>query len=151
MTERDLLDKLEKIEALFAGTSHAGERTAASEARERISARLRTMQTDDPPIEMRFAVHDPWGRRLLLAMLRRYGIKPYRHRGQKRQSVMARVSKRFVDETLWPQFQAAHSAMAAHLAEVADRVIRSAVGDPTDEPELAGGDRQALGDDAAGP
>ena len=130
MTEQELLEKIRKIEALFAGTTHAGERSAAAEARERLLRRLRDLQASDPPVEMRFAVHDPWARQLLRALLRRYGIQPYRHYGQHRQSVMAKLPRRFMDETLWPQFQQAHAALASHLAEVAERVIRTAVGDP---------------------
>lgn len=144
MTERELLERLAKIEALMAGSGFAGERNAAAEARERLRERLRALQAEDPPVELRFAVHDPWGRRLLLALLRRYGIDPYRRRGQHRQSVMARVSRRFVDETFWPHYQQASAALHQHLSEVAESVIRTAVGDPRDEPELAAGERPEL-------
>jgi hypothetical protein len=147
MTEQELLEKLRAIEALFAGTTHAGERHAAAEARERLLRRLRDVQAADPLVEMRFVVHDPWARRLLRAMLRRYGIEPYRRHGQHRQSVMAKVPRRFMNETLWPQFQQAHDALATHLAEVAERVIRSAVGDPGEERMVAGDElRQLPGD-----
>ena len=151
MTEQELLEKIRAIEALFAGTTHDGERTAAAEARERLLKRLRTMQAEDPHVEMRFAVHDPWARQLLRAMLRRYGIQPYRHYGQHRQSVMAKLPRRFMDETLWPQFQQAHALLARHLAEVAERVIRQAVGDPGEErEESAGSGPRALTEGAPG-
>ena len=129
MTESELLEKLAKIEALHAGTTSAGERAAAAEARARLRERLASMQESDPPIEMRFSVHDPWSRRLLIAMLRRYGIHPYRQSGQKRQTVMAKVPQRFVDETLMPHYHASNAALYGHLSEVADRIIAAAVGD----------------------
>jgi len=129
MTEAELLEKLAKIEALHAGTTSEGERAAAAEARTRLRERLASMQQSDPPIEMRFSVHDPWSRRLLIAMLRRYGIRPYRHSGQKRQTVMAMVPQRFVDETLMPHYRASNEALYGHLSEVADRIIATAVGD----------------------
>ncbi|HMN95804.1 MAG TPA: hypothetical protein PKC43_12025 [Phycisphaerales bacterium] len=144
MTEKELLDRLAKIESLMAGTSFDGERDAAAVARERLRERLRALQGEDPPVEMRFAVHDPWSRKLLLALLRRYGVSPYRRRGQHRQSVMARVSERWVNETLWPHFTQASAALRQHLEEVAVGVIRAAVGDPRDEQELAAGEVQQL-------
>jgi len=36
---------------------------------------------------------------------------------------MAKVSKRFVDETLWPEFQEISKNLDAYLADVTDRVI----------------------------
>jgi len=129
MTEHELLDKLAKIEALHAGTTSTGERAAAAEARQRLRDRLDELRAHDSPIEMRFAVHDPWSRRLLVAMLRRYGIEPYRRSGQHRQSVMAKVPRRFVDETLMPHFEASNAALHGHLSEVAERIISTAVGD----------------------
>ncbi len=46
---------------------------------------------------------DMWPRRVFVALLRRYGIRPYRYRRQRYTTVMAKVSQRFVDDTLWPQ------------------------------------------------
>lgn len=149
MTEKELLEKIRAIEALFAGTTHAGERTAAAEARERLLKRLREVQAADPAVEMRFVVHDPWARQLLRAMLRRYGIQPYRRHGQHRQSVMVKVPRRFMDETLWPQFLEAHQLLAKHISEVAERIIREAVGDPGEErEEVSLADRRSLPESA---
>ena len=46
-TETDLLDKLRKIEALFAGATTAGEKAAAGAAAERIREAIHG-ETDDP-------------------------------------------------------------------------------------------------------
>ncbi len=99
MDEAKLLQKLRDLEALFAGATTAGERVAAGSARERIVARLHETERADPPVEYRFTVRDMWSKRLLLALLRRYGLAPYRYRGQRHTTVMVRVSKRFVSET----------------------------------------------------
>jgi len=125
--ERKLLEKLQRIEALFAGAATPGERVAAANARGRIRARLEEVQEQDPPIEYRFSMGDMWSRKLFVALLRRYGIKPYRYYRQRYTTVMARVSKRFVDETLWPEFQELDSTLRAFLQETTDRVIRQAI------------------------
>lgn len=40
---------------------------------------------------------------------------------------MARVSKRFVDETLWPEFQEINRTLEAYLAEATERIIAEAI------------------------
>jgi hypothetical protein len=39
-------------------------------------------------VEFRFSLADQWSRHLLVALLRRYGIKPYRYSRQRRTTVM---------------------------------------------------------------
>ncbi len=95
--EAALIEKLRRIEALHVGATTAGERDAAANAKQRILARLAQLVTAYPPIEYRFSLPDPWSRQVFNALARRYGLKPYRERGQHRQSVMLKVSKRFVD------------------------------------------------------
>jgi len=127
MDESKLLQKLRDLEALFAGATTAGERTAAGTARERILDRLRELETSAPPIEYRFSLSDTWSKKLFLALLRRYDLKPYRYRGQRHTTVMVRVPKRFLDETLWPQFQRASDALRAHLDQIAAQAIERAL------------------------
>lgn len=124
MNEARLIEKLKSIEALFAGATTKGEREAAERARERIMARLAELEKEDPPIEYQFTMADEWSRRVFLALLRRYGLKPYRYRGQRYTTVMTRVSKRFVDETLWPEFNAISEQLARYLAEITERVVK---------------------------
>ncbi|HKF58162.1 MAG TPA: hypothetical protein VKJ45_22150 [Blastocatellia bacterium] len=100
------IEKLRRVEELFARPGTEGERVAAERARERILARLREAEKVEPAIEYHFSLNDQWSRRLFVALLRRYGIAPYRYSGQRRTTVMARVSKAFVNDTLWPEFQA---------------------------------------------
>jgi hypothetical protein len=88
--ESELADKLKKIEALFAGTPETGEKLAAMEAAQRIKERLASMEKTDEPIEYTFHLTSMWAKKLFTALLRRYGIKPYRYRRQKYTTVMAR-------------------------------------------------------------
>jgi hypothetical protein len=124
---QQLLEKLRRVEALHARTDVAGERNAAANAMHAIRAKLARFERRDPPIEYRFTLQDSWSRRLFTALLRRYGIEPYRYRGQRYTTVMARVSKSFVDETLWPEFVELDDVLEQYLSDITDRVIREAV------------------------
>ncbi len=127
LDEARLIEKLRAIEALFARPGSDGERTAAANARERILERLREVAEADPPIEYRFSMGDMWSRRVFLALLRRYDIQPYRRKGQRHTTVMARVSQGFVDETLWPEFEALSSTLSSYLDEVTSRVVADVI------------------------
>ena len=102
-------------------------RVAAAEARKRIQLRLKAMEEADPPVEYKFTVGDGWSAKLFMALCRRYDIKPFRYRGQRRTTLMARVSRRFVDETLWPEFEQLSAVLRRHLSELTDRVIAAAI------------------------
>ena len=128
MTEgQQLLEKLRRVEALFASTPFEGERDAAADVMARIRERLAAQQALDPPVEFKFTLTDSWSQRLMIALLRRYGLSPYRLRGQRRTTVMARVPQGFVDQTLWPEFVQLDNTLRAYLDEVTDRVIREAI------------------------
>ena len=134
MREDDLIRKLQSIEALFAGARTDGERIAAGRARERIIARLKEFEQRDPPIEYKFTFSNMWSRRLFSALLRRYGIRPYRYRRQRYTTVMAKVSVSFVEDTLWPEFVELSDALHAHLDEITDRVIREGIHNEQSDP-----------------
>lgn len=123
MTEDQLIEKLKRIEALFASSGHEGERAAAADAKERMLRRLREVEATDPPVEYTFTLADDWNKRLFMALLRRYGLQPYRYRRQRYTTVMVRVPRGFVDQTLWPQYQELAKTLAEHLEAVTTRVI----------------------------
>jgi len=135
MDEAGLIAKLRRIEALFAGATTDGEKNAAGRARGRILERLRVWEREDPPVEYRFSMADMWSRKVFVALLRRYGISPYRYRGQRHTTVVARVSKRFVDETLWPEFKELSETLEGYLAEVTDRVVHRVIHHDSSEAE----------------
>lgn len=125
--EEALVEKLRKVEALYAGAGSEGERAAAANAIEKIRERLRSTQTADPSVEFRFSMPDEWSRRLFVALLRRYGASPYRYSGQRRTTVMAQLPREFVDEVLWPQFHELNRELHQYLSHVTDRVISAGV------------------------
>ena len=124
MNEQELIAKLIKIEALYAGAATSGERLSAERARQRIKNRLAEIVTETPPIEYKFTFPDQWNRRVFLALLRRYDLKPYRFKRQRYTTVMVRVPKKFVDDTLWPEFLALSDQLEEYLDITTERIIR---------------------------
>lgn len=124
-----MIRKLKLIEALHKGATTPGEQLAAAAAKERLKGRLQDVlkQAEEKPEPYRFSVPDEWRRKLLLALLRRHGVQPYQLYRQRDTTVRAEVSKKFVDEILWPEYQEMSKELAKYLAQVTDRIISSAI------------------------
>jgi hypothetical protein len=132
-----LIEKLNLIEALYSGATTPGERSAAKNARKRIRDKMARYEEADPPVEYKFSLQNMWSRRLFVALLRRYGIKPYRYYRQRHTTVMANVSKAFVDETLWPEFLELDKELTNHINGTTERIINEAVfGDSSEAEEI---------------
>ncbi len=134
--EAKLQETLERIEALFLGATTPGERGAAAAARDRVRARLEEILAESPPAEQQFSLGNLWSRKLFLALLRRYGIKPYRYYRQRHTTVVARIPQEFLDETLWPEFLELDKKLTAYLDEVTDRIVKEAICDDDSELEM---------------
>jgi hypothetical protein len=131
--EGTLIEKLRKLEALHAGTKIDGEREAARRAAERIRARLAELRGREEEIELVYRLPDPWTRKLFIALCRRYGLKPYRERGQRYSTVVVCAPRTFQDGTLWPEFCALSNELKEELAALTDRVIHEAIHEDTSE------------------
>ncbi len=140
MREQDLLDKLSKIERLYAGAATLGEKEAAADAIARIKRRLGETAKVDRPIEFKFTLSDGWSKKLFMALLRRYELKPYRYARQRRTTVMVRVPRSFVNETLWPEFLELSKVLQTYLDEVTERVISGAIHANEGEEEVIAGE-----------
>ena len=96
-------------------------------------------------MEFRFSLSDQWSRHLFVALMRRYGIQPYRYSRQRRTTVMARLSRSFVNDTLWPEFLELQASLAAYFDALTDRVIEQALevkaGEAEERGEESGGER----------
>lgn len=136
MDEARLIERLRLIEALHAGAAIEGERNAAERARGRILERLQAWQQEDPLLEYRFTLADMWSRKVFVALLRRYGIRPYRYSRQRRTTVMAKLPRRFVDEALWPEFQEISETLRTYLSDVTERVVRHVFHPDSSEAEV---------------
>ena len=57
---------------------------------------------------------------------------------QRRTTVMARVPRRFVEESLWPEFQKLSATLRAFLDDITERAIRESVfADDSEAEEVA--------------
>jgi hypothetical protein len=144
MDEAKLFHKLGLLEALYAGAATEGEKTAAGEAKKRILKRLKELEREDPPQEFQFSTKDHWSRKVLVALLRRYGIKPYRYHRQRHTTVMAKMSKRFLDETLWPEYQEFNRVLKDYLNEVTERVVTQVLESDGSDAEVQEQDQRLL-------
>lgn len=141
--QQRLIERLKRIDALFADRAATpGEKAAAKEARERIQQRLAALAQTDPPIEYMFTLRNPWSKRLFVALLRRYDLRPYRYARQRYTTVMARVSARFVNETLWPEFVELDRTLQTYLTEETNRIIAESINKDSSDVEVRSG--QAL-------
>jgi len=131
--EADMIEKMRKIETLFARAGTDGERLAAGSAMQRMKQRIEAYKQIDPAVEYKFSLNNTWSRRLFIALLRRYEIEPYRRYRQRHTTVMANVSKTFVDQTLWPEFTALNEALQEHLDAVTGSIIEEAIFTRSDE------------------
>jgi hypothetical protein len=136
--ESQLRDRLRKIEALFVGAGTAGERLAAEAALARVRARLAELGQLDPPVEIQFSMADQWSRHLFLALCRRYGLQPYRLYRQRRNTIMVRAPRGFINQVLWPEFTELDRTLRSYLHDVTLRIIREEVhADASEAPEVS--------------
>jgi hypothetical protein len=136
--ESQLRDRLRKIEALFVGAGTAGERLAAEAALARVRARLAELGQLDPPVEIQFSMADQWSRHLFLALCRRYGLQPYRLYRQRRNTIMVRAPRGFINQVLWPEFTELDRTLRSYLHDVTLRIIREEIhADASEAPEVS--------------
>ena len=153
--DRQIREKLAKIKALFAGATSAGERQAAQAAMDRLQQRIDGIppgtQVDDPTVEFRFSLTNPWSLRLFLALARAKGYRPYRHPRMRRTSVCLRIGRQAVNADLWPEYLEMNKVLTEYLSELADHIIADCINpDRSDAEGVAGLPAPAAGGEMAG-
>lgn len=100
--DKDIREKLAKLEALFARGATAGERAAAGAARDRLQQKLSfaAEEGDAPEIELQYSLPDVWSVRIFVALCRKNGIHPCRYPRQRRTTVMVRVRQSHFEQTV---------------------------------------------------
>ena len=137
MNEADLIERLKKVERLFAGATTEGEKKASANARDRITARLNELRAANKNVEFKFSLADAWSRKLFLALLRRYDLKPYRRPRQRYTTVMVKAPEDFINETLWPEYLELSEILQSYLTQVTEKIISESIfSDSSDAPEL---------------
>ena len=126
MKEPDLVMRLRQVEARLAPPDRSGD-GPGPDPRARILQRLDAIAVTDPPMEHHFSVRDPAERRLLTALLRRYGLTPYRYPRQGPRDVMVRMPLSFESELLYPLLEAMKQEWADFRVAAIERVAGEAL------------------------
>lgn len=129
----DLFEKIKKIEALIERASSEGERTAAELAKQRLKERIH-----DRLIEYRISSHSRWEKKLFGAVCRKNGFNTYRYERQKYTTSMVRVSRRTMDDVLWPEYQKYCALLREMVDEIANDLIDKIHHNDKEEPVIFG-------------
>ena len=91
---------------------------------DRLKKSLAELPKSEPLVELQFKLPDRWQRRLFMALCRRYGLTPFRYKGQRFTSVMVKAPKSFIKETLWPEYLELSNSLDEYLNEATEKIIR---------------------------
>ena len=72
-----------------------------------------------------WAMHtqDNWHKKLLIALCRKYEIKPYRYARQKYTTVMVKINEEFLNKVLWPEYVEYSKHLEQLMEEIANDLI----------------------------
>ncbi len=120
---QDLLDRIKKIENLILGAATTGEKNAAMSAKERILKKYPELEIYKNPTEYNLYTSNVWQKKLLLAICRKYGVKPYRYHRQKYTTVMVNINEEFLKKVLWKEYLEYSSHLEKLIAGITDDLI----------------------------
>ena len=126
-----LIEKLRKVEALLNKATSEGERQAALNAVERLEKRLR--KNYKKPVEYRISTQDMWHKRLLVALCKKYNLKPFRYHRQKYTTVMVRVDEEFLNKVVWPEYLRFSKILEELVEDITLDLIRKIHNDDLEE------------------
>jgi hypothetical protein len=129
----NLIDKIQKIQALIDRASSEGERQAAELAKQRLHDRIK-----ENPIEYRVTSHSTWEKKLFGAVCKKHGFNPYRYSGQKYTTTMVRISKSVMDNVLWPEYTKYTALLRGMVDEIANDLVDRIYADDKEETVIAG-------------
>ena len=119
----DILDKIKKIEALILGATTVGEKIAAISAKQRILDKYPGIEINKQQKEWALRTQDNWHKKLLIALCRKYEIKPYRYARQKYTTVMVKINEEFLNKVLWPEYLEYSKHLEQLMEEIANDLI----------------------------
>jgi len=85
-------------------------------------ARYRAIERENKQ-PFKFSIHDPWQRRLFMAMCRARGYEPYRLKFQRNQTLMVYVEPS-MQELIWNEFNEAANVLVSYLSDVTASAVR---------------------------
>lgn len=136
-TMNRLLEKIKKIEALIEGATTEGEKNAAILAKGRLNKK-RQEELELEKREYTLYTPDNWHKKLLLAICRKYGVKPYRYKGQKYTTIMVNINEKFLNEVLWEEYLEYGKHLETLVEDITNEVIRKIHEDEEEEMIIRG-------------
>ncbi|PIV60109.1 MAG: hypothetical protein COS14_05225 [Bacteroidetes bacterium CG02_land_8_20_14_3_00_31_25] len=118
-----ILEKIKKIEALISGATTDGEKIAAIFAKQRILDKYPELETNRQQTEWTLHTPDTWHKKLLMALCRKYEIKPYRYARQKYTTVMVKINEDFLNKVLWPEYLEYSKHLEQLIKEITNDLI----------------------------
>ncbi len=118
-----LLEKIKKIEALISGATTEGEKQAAISAKERIIQKKPGLEIHKDLKEYTLYTPDSWHKKLLVAICRKYEVRPYRYHRQKYTTAMVRINENFLNTVLWPEYLEYSEHLEKLVEEITDNLI----------------------------
>lgn len=118
-----LLERIKKIEALIEGASTDGEKNAAESAKDRILKKFPELEIHKNPVEYRLSTNSQWNKKLLIAICRKYGVKPFRYHRQKYTTVMVNINAEFLNKILWKEYEEYSKLLNKLVEEITDDLI----------------------------
>ncbi len=113
-----IFDRIKKVEALIEGATSEGEKQSAILAKARLEKSIPKEE-----IEYTISTGDMWHKKLFTAICHKYNLKPYRYYRQKHTTVMVKISKPFLDETVWPEYLKYARILEELVDEITTEVI----------------------------
>jgi len=77
----------------------------------------------DLETELQYVLSDAWAVRILVALFRKHGVKPYRCPRQRRTTVMVRIRKSDFEQTIAVKFRSHHREFAGYFDEMVNHLI----------------------------
>jgi hypothetical protein len=136
LNELGLIEKLQKIEALYLRSTTAGEKSAAAQAMNNIQNKLESYRQVEQPTEWTYRVNNYFEKRLFQAILKKYGLESYRYSGQRYTTLNVMITRHMSNEVIWPQYLEMCDVLRKYLDEVTNDVIKKAMGQEESEDEI---------------
>lgn len=134
---KNLLDKIKKIESLISGAQTEGEKHAAISAKERILEKFPELEKNHNLKEYTLYTPNSWHKKLLVALCRKYEIKPYRYYRQKHTTVMVKINEDFLNKVLWKEYTEYSKLLEDLVGEITDDLINK-IHEPEEEEVISG-------------
>ncbi len=136
LNENGLIEKFQKIEALYLRATTEGEKAAAFSAMASVQTKINSFKEVESPREWSFSMQNEFEKKLFKALLHKYGLESYRYKGQRYTTVTVRATKTFVNQIIWPQYLEMSKVLSSYLEEVTNDVIKKTMGQDDTEDEI---------------